>query len=179
MRSRPNTARWTSSRTLQQADRAYVQHVGFEPTPLKIAERRLRGDVKDAPALAPDRDALPAADPASAAVRAALGVIPWDAPPPAGVWPPGVLEALGRVEPPLTAAAARQPEVFLDGLQILRRLRAGEGAATADADALRPLERALWRLLPPATPLPGRPPDSAPALTNAYFQALRDGEKTR
>ena len=34
---------------LQQSARAYVQHVGFEPPPLKVAQRRLKGDVAGVP----------------------------------------------------------------------------------------------------------------------------------
>ena len=162
---------------LQQSDRAYVQHVGFEPEPLKIAERRLKGDAAGAPALALDRDALPPSDPAVEAVRAVLGSVPWNAPPSA--WTPETLDALRRAEPALTGAATRRPEAFLDGLQILRRLRAGEGAAVSTADALRPLERALWRLLPPASALPERAAEPEPAMADAYDKTLKGAEAKR
>ncbi len=157
---------------LQQSARAYVQHVGFEPAPLRIDERRLKGDATGAPALASETDALPPGDPSSGAVRAALATVPWAAPP--GVWPPETLDALRQVEPVLTAAATRQPETFLDGLQTLRRVRAGDAVSTADA--LRPLERALWRLLPAATGLPARGSESAPSMADAYAKALQDTE---
>ncbi len=162
-------------KNLQQSARAYVQHVGFEPAPLKIDERRLKGDATGAPALASDKDALPPADPSSGAVRAALSTVPWTAPP--AVWPPEILDALRQVEPVLTAAATRQPEMFLDGLQTLRRVRAGD--AVAGADALRPLERALWRLLPASNELPVRGSEPAPTMADAYAKALRDAEAKR
>ena len=160
---------------LQQSARAYVQHVGFEPAPLRIDERRLKGDAAGAPALASDKDALPPADPALGAVRAALANLPWAAPP--GTLPSGALDALRAVEPVLTAAATRQPETFLDGLQTLRRVRAGE--AGTDADALRPLERALWRLLPAFNELPARGSESVPGMADAYARALQDAEAKR
>ena len=149
---------------LQQSARAYVQHVGFEPAPLKIDERRLKGDATGAPAVASDKDAPPPTDPALGVVRAALAAFP-------------SLDALRPVEPVLTAAATRQPEVFLDGLQTLRRVCAGDGAM--NADALRPLQRALWRLLPPATGLPVRGSESVPSMADAYAKALQDTEDTR
>ncbi len=153
-----------------------MQHVGFDAAPLKVAERRLQGDAAGVPPRSIVPRCLPPADPAVASVRAALAGIPWNTPPPAGGWPPETLDALRRVEAPLTAAATRRPEVFLDGLQILRRLRAGEGPAPADAAGLRPLERALWRLLPTASARPDRAPEAAPPLTEAYLKALQDEE---
>ena len=67
---------------LQQSARAYVQHVGFEPPPLKVAQRRLKGDVTDVPPRAARADPLPPDDPALGAVRAALADLPWHRLPP-------------------------------------------------------------------------------------------------
>ena len=172
MHSRPSTARWTSSRTSSKARGRMCRHVGFEPAPLKIAERRLQGDATGAPALASDQDTLPPSDPALVNVRAALAAVSWNDPPVR--WLPETLDALRRAEPALTAAATRRPEVFLDGLQVLRRLLSGDFPTAPDA--LRPLEQALLRRLPPVSSLTDRALEPAPALSNAYFKALGAGE---
>ena len=149
---------------LQQTARAYVQHVGFEAPPIKVAQRRLTGDAGDAPSRGSVPDVLPPADPAAVAARTALAGLPWDG---GGALDAEEVAALRQAEPALTAAATRQPEVFLAGLQTLRRAVAGE--VVADQAALR---RALLRLLPPARPLPGRAAEGDPALAGEYFRAL-------
>ena len=159
---------------LQQSARAYVQHVGFEPPPLKVAQRRLKGDVTDVPPRAARADPLPPDDSSVAAVRAALADLPWQR------LPPMVLTAeetdlLRQVQPALTQAATRQPETFLDGLQALRQRL----AASEDDGPLPPaLEPALLRLLPPAGPLPARAADASPALARAYADALQNTSST-
>ena len=153
---------------LQQSARAYVQHVGFDAPPLKIDERRLKGDAADVPPRLSEPDAAPTADAAQAAVRAALAGLP-----PAG---PARQETLRRVEPALTAAATHRPDDFLPGLQALRRLATAGAGDAADAADLPVLERALLRLLPPATPLPERPPEVDPSLAASYFRALQSHE---
>ena len=151
---------------LQQSARAYVQHVGFDPAPLKIDERRLKGDAADVPARLTEPNPAVTTDAAQADVRAAL----------AG---PGSAETLRRVEPALTAAATRQPDEFLPGLQALHRLLAATAASGGNDEDARALESALLRLLPPARALPGRIVDAAPALDGPYFQALQAGEARR
>ena len=143
---------------LQQSARAYVQHVGFDAPPLKIEERRLKGDATGAPDRLPAPNEVPPPDSARVAVRAALAALPLAGPLRA--------DTLRRVEPILTAAATRRPDDFLPGLQSLRRLLAD---GSADAADLPPLERALLRLLPPANPLPTRAPDAAPIARRALF----------
>ena len=149
---------------LQQTARAYVQHVGFEAPPLKVAQRRLTGDASDVPARGSVADALPPADPAVMAAREALAGLPSDE---RSTTDAGEVAALRQVEPALTAAATRQPEVFLPGLQALRQTVAG--GTGGDHTALR---RALLRLLPPARPLPERGLEADPALAGKYFRAL-------
>ncbi len=149
---------------LQQTARAYVQHVGFEAPPIKVAQRRLTGDASDVPARGSVPDTLPPADPATAAARGALAGLPWDE---QATVDAGEAAALRQVEPALTAAATRQPDVFLPGLQVLRQIVAGD--AGRDFAALR---RALLRLLPPARPLPERAAETDPTLAGKYFLAL-------
>ena len=150
---------------LQQSDRAYVQHVGFDAPPINVAQRRLRGETVGIPARTEVKNTLPPTDPAVASVRAALlsltdtGTVPAD--------------ALGKIEPALTAAATRQPDEFLPGLQALRRRRAGQADPVGEQPAL---QRALLRLLPPANPLPARADEPAPALVARYRQDLQPEE---
>ncbi len=152
---------------LQQSDRAYVQHVGFEAPPLKIDERRLKGDEADAPPQLAPAGVPPPSDAARESVRAALASL--------SIKGSARLETLRRVEPALTAAATRQPDDFLPGLQSLRRLLANAGT---DADDVPLLERALLRLLPPVYPLPSRAVEAAPALAAPYFKTLQTGNVT-
>ena len=149
---------------LQQTARAYVQHVGFEAPPIKVAQRRLTGDAGDVPSRGLMTDVLPPTDPATAAAREALAGLPWDE---RAMTDAGEVAALRQVEPALTAAATRQPDVFLPGLQVLRQTVAG--SAAGDRAALR---RALLRLLPPTRPLPERAAEGDPALAGKYFRAL-------
>ena len=161
-------------KNLQQSARAYVQRVGFEPPPLKVAERRFKGDVADVPPVAARADTLPPGDPALAAVRRALATLPWHRSPPVAlsVGDAGLLETL---EPALTAAATDRPDRFLAGLQALRQLRAG-GSDGVSAQ-LPALEAALLRLLPPATWLPSRGLGAATTLSRAYAEALAEPAK--
>ena len=151
---------------LQQSVRAYVQHVGFDAPPIKVAERRLTGDESDVPARGSVLDVLPPGDPAAQAAREALG----------GTGTPAVA-TLRRVEPALTAAATRQPEVFLPGLQALRRVTANGGRTDGDPEEGNVLRRALLRLLPPARPLPDRFEETDPALAKSYLQTADNPER--
>ena len=150
---------------LQQSARAYVQHVGFDAPPIQVAQRRLQGDATDVPPRTNVPNSLPPTDSAVTSIRAALSALSQSAPVSPETWQ--------AVEPALTAAATRQPDDFLPGLQALRRLRA-EG--TDFARELPVVQRALLRLLPPAQPLPDRVDDPAPRLSTSYFQALQTGE---
>ncbi len=147
-------------KALQQSARAYVQHVGFEAPPLKVMERRLKGDVENVPARGTVINPVAVNDP-SAAIRAAL----------AGLARSGTLsgEAMEAVQGPLAAAAAKQPEEFLAGAQTLRKLPAGGKVSVED---LAVVQRALLRLLPPANMLPARREEPVPGLAVRYYQAL-------
>jgi hypothetical protein len=142
---------------LQQADRAYVQRVGFEAAPLDVARRRLRGDVDDVPLRATSLATAPVTNGEPKAVRALLR----DAVP--------QLDALARAEPALVRAATEQPEKFVTALEELRRLRAGSAPSAAGASTL---ESALLQLLPTARRAPARPEEVSPALAAPYFQRI-------
>jgi hypothetical protein len=106
---------------LQQADREYVQRVGFEATPLDVAGRRLRGDVTGVPERAVSDVAVPSSNEELEGRARVLQLAPWRATERA-LTPPE-LEALERAEPALVRAATDEPEKFLAGLEELRRLQ--------------------------------------------------------
>ena len=153
---------------LQQSARAYVQHVGFDAPPIKVAQRRLQGDATGVPPLTNVPNSLPPTDPAVQSIRSALSALTQSAPVAPETWQ--------AVELALTAAATRQPDDFLPGLQALRLLRADHPNSARELPAV---ESALLRLLPPAQSLPTRPDDLHPALSTPYLQALETGEAAR
>lgn len=161
----------TILKALQQSARAYVQRVGFEAAPLKIKERRLQGDLTAVTRLESALESPPNPEAADEDVRTALRVISWGRT--SGALPASEIETLRRVESRLGDAAIRDPTDALAGLQALRRL----GAANADLSVELPaLERALWKLLPPARALPSRADELSPELSRAYFQSLKSEE---
>ena len=158
-------------KALQQSARAYVQRVGFEAAPLKIDERRLKGDLAAVARLERALESPVRTDADDDLVRDALRVVAWGRT--EGFPPVAELAALRRIEPRLTEAATRNPASALAGLQSLRQLL-GDGADVSRE--LPVLERALWKLLPAARALPSRPDESSPALSEAYFRNLESEE---
>lgn len=143
---------------LQQADRVYVKRVGFEPAPLKVDERRLRGELDAIPKTALSAVPLPARRDEIAALHAALAQLDRDG--------PAAPEVGAHVDAQLTAAAQREPERFVLALELWRR----SGPRTAAESAT--LRAALWSLLPAAQAAPQTSPEPAPALARKYFEAL-------
>jgi hypothetical protein len=142
---------------LQQADRTYVQRVGFEAAPIDEARRRLRGEAEDVPLRANSSAAAPVTNEEVESVRALLRLsVPQ-------------LEALARTEPVLARAATKQPERFVPALEELRRLHAG-GERSASGAAM--LEAALLQLLPPARHAPARQQEVSPVLAAPYFERI-------
>lgn len=148
-------------KALQQADRVYVRRIGYEPAPLKEAERRLRGELASIPARAQDRVPTPEPDPDAPALRAALAAIGREREMPLPA------EAAGRVEARLVGAALENPDTTLPALELWRRRAAGLGMAERDT-----LRRALWSLLPKSDESPRRPAEAAPTLARRYDEAL-------
>ncbi len=152
-------------KALQQADRLYVKRVGYEPAPLKIAERRLRGELDAIPQRAQDQMALPEKNAAAITLATALTAMGHAAEAPL------TAEGAAMVDSQLVAAARERPETFIGALEIWRRRMSGLTAG--DRDRLR---QALWSLLPPAQEKPRRSAESAPALARDYFEALWTNE---
>jgi hypothetical protein len=149
-------------KALQQADRVYVKRVGYEPAPIKVDERRLRGELDTIPkrATSTPPQVPPSVD--AMAVSAAIGVLGE-----ASVVPIPE-EMAAAVEAQLVANAQERPETLVAAFELWRRRSSGT-LTPAERAALR---RALWSLLPPVTELPHRRGESAPALAAEYIEAL-------
>jgi hypothetical protein len=158
-------------KALQQSARAYVQRVGFEPAPLKIAERRLQGDVAKVERLARADESPQRANDLNQPVSEALRVVWWQRV--AGNLTAPEIQVLRHAEPRLMEVATTDPDAALAGLQALRRLIGGNANVVVELPAL---ERALWKLLPAAQPLPRRATDSSPDLSRLYFRSLQSEE---
>jgi len=148
-------------KALQQADRVYVKRVGFEPAPLKVAERRLRGELEAIPSRAFGDVPVPERSADTAALGAALA---WTGGAGETSLPNDVVTA---VDARLVAAAREKPEAFVHALEIWRRR--AQRLSDVDRAVLR---KAIWSLLPPLNPEPTRLNEPAPALSRAYAEAL-------
>ncbi len=152
---------------VQQAARAYVRRVGFEPPPLEPDRKRLTGDLSKIgrPSVARElnaRDSL-------SAVRAALAVVRRLAA--GGTSQPGDAAVLERAGQELAASAVENPGRHLETLTRLRELLESRGGTTCDA-CLAPLEAGLVQALPAPTPAAGAP-DQPSSVARRYFDLLR------
>ena len=159
---------------IQQSARAYVQHVGFEPAPLKIDRRRLQGNVSEVSKRVAVEQTLAPDDPALVSVRRLLQDVVWHSE--LDALTAEQRQSLGRVQPALTAAATRQPELYLSPLQTLRSLAARSWPASEQEVA--GLQKALLHLLPPASAQPVRRHDAGRGAA-LYFQALEKLEERK
>lgn len=148
-------------KALQQADRVYAARIGYEPTPLKVDERRLRGELDRIPRRAQIATPVPPNSAEAAALTTAISAL--------GATTPAPLPAdvSAQVESRLVAAAQERPEIFVTALELWRR-----PDAAADPAQRQPLLRALWSLAPSAPELPRRPAVAVPTLTREYVDAL-------
>lgn len=144
---------------LQQADRVYVARTGFEPAPINLEQRRLRGELEAIPARA--AGAMPVApdNPAAEALRAILALAELGGSIPT--------ELADQVEAQLSRAVQERPELYIPVLERWRRRTEG-----LKPDERQTVRRALLSLLPPAQPRPERPSPAGAALERAYFDQL-------
>lgn len=148
-------------KALQQADRVYVKRIGFEPAPVRIDERRLRGDLADIPAQAVSTLPRPLENEAVTAVRRALTLLGEQ-----GLHPGN--QADDRlVAAALASAAQNDPGRFVQPLEIWKR----HGLNVSDPDQRRLVRAALWTLMPPSTITPARERDASD-LGRRYSDAL-------
>lgn len=148
-------------KALQQADRLSVSRLGSEPPPLRLEERRLRGDLEAIPASTPGTSTSPRGDPEAAALRSAVASLTGAA---TGPLPP---ELAARVEDLLWRAAQAQPDRYLPALELWR-----SRDPRPPASALDTIRQAVWSLLPAAEEFPRRRPPSQPGLEQRYADAM-------
>ena len=154
-------------KALQQGSRLYVQRVGFEPAPLDLDGRRLKGDLAGVGPSGSFEEAAPQADAEAGRIRSALAAVDWSR---AGEpLDTAQLRLLSGAEPLLTRAATRDPEANVAALEALRRAVAERSLPAGAPDTL---QKALLRLLPPAELLPALRREDAPSLSAPYLRAL-------
>ena len=166
--SRPSEALPAEKRALeilkviQQADRLSVGRVDSESTPLRMEERRLRGELDAIPASVPGTPPTPRNDPDANALRLAVASLLGSG---AGLIPP---DQAARVEELLWHAAQAQPERYLPALEQWRSRE-----ATVKLSGLEALRKAMGSLLPATEEAPVRRRSSSrPSLENRYAEAL-------
>ena len=153
---------------VQQSSRAYVKKTGFDPPPIKANELRLKGDLSKVQAVRNQKDhekvvTFPATRQALrwiAEQRESVGYQPVDA---------AMLEKAGQE---LAREALRTPGQYLAALRELRKL-INDQARPPCPECLATVEKALWQLLPPATPAPAQLRSQRNGLGEAYFRKLQ------
>ncbi len=150
-------------KAIQQADRLSVGRVGSELPPLRLEERRLRGELDAVPASAHGTPTASrrVSDPDADALRRAVAGL-------AGPAPGRIPEELAaRVEDRLWSAAQAQPDRYLPALQLWR-----SRAAPLPSSALDTIRHTVWSLLPPTEESPHRRPPNRPGLDQRYADAV-------
>ena len=154
-------------KALQQADRSYVQRVGFEAAPIDFGARRLRGETAEVPERSVSDVAAVELTQAEADVREMLQRAPWTRD--GRSLETREREALRRIESVLAERAQNGSELSLGALTQIRRVTAGDALAS---DEQLKLEAALLQLLSPATKQPKRLSEIAPSLAESYSGKL-------
>jgi hypothetical protein len=154
-------------KALQQADRISVRRVGFDPPPIKIDERRLKGDLETIPESAVGTIPVPARDENTHALRQAIASLSDPQAAPLGS------ESIARVDALLVKAVQTQSDRYLHALQDWRSRDFARRAAesTSSPDALR---HALWSLTSPLEEPPQRRPELNQGLEIRYLDALNE-----
>lgn len=151
---------------VQQHSRVYVQRVGFEPTPIKVDEKRLRGDLakifhRRAQKKFSENSTLPN-------VRLALSLLQKLESVNADE-----IKILERAGQDLARAALEHPGRYLKALQDLRTLIRGlNDKKNFCHDCILTVEQAFWNLLPVEKPMPTQLRTSGFGLSKLYFQKM-------
>ena len=151
---------------VQQHSRVYVQRVGFEPTPIKVDEKRLSGDLAKIFHRRAKKDF--AENPTLPNVRQALPLLrKLEA---ANAHDIKILERAGQ---DLARVAIEQPGRHLKALQDLRTLITNiNEKKDFRSDCVSTVEQAFWNILPPEKPIPTRQTTSDLGLSRLYFQKM-------
>lgn len=153
---------------VQQQSRAYVQRVGFAPSPIKIDEKRLSGDlaaindrhaqkqIEETKVFANIRRALPLLErlQTSRKMLTSREI--------------QILEAAGQE---LARQVMAQPSRHLQALQDLRTLITGvDNKSEFCRECLLSVQRTLWNILPAADPVPSKNDKPRSSLSDRYFE---------
>ncbi len=155
---------------VQQRSRAYVQRVGFEPSPIKVDEKRLSGDL----AAIDDRHAQKQIEEAKAfaSIRRALPLLQrlqTSRAMPTSI-EAQILEAAGQE---LARQMMAQPGRHLQALQDLRTLITDiDNKGEFCLECLLSVQRAFWNILPVTDPVPSRSGKSRSTLSTRYFEKI-------
>jgi hypothetical protein len=155
---------------VQQRSRAYVQRVGFEPSPIKVDEKRLTGDlatinnrhaqkqIEAVKVFANIRRALPLLQQLQTS-RATLSSTEAQ-----------ILETAGQE---LARQAMAEPGRHLQALQDLRTLITDiDNKSAICRECLLSLQGAFWNILPAADPVPFKNDKSRSTLSARYFEKI-------
>ena len=153
---------------LQQRSRIYVQKVGFETPPLEPEKIRLTGELEDIQTHTRE-DSQQSEDPLASAALNLLTELRL------GNSSPGSIrdEAHALLRSAMAHEATRDPQ-FLLALEALDNWAAGQ---RVNRDEQGSLETALWQLVPPPEPRPGRRRISEDRLAEMYRAALAAGQR--
>jgi hypothetical protein len=155
---------------VQQHSRVYVQRVGFEPTPIKVDEKRLRGDLSKINNRRHQKDlaenkSLPNVRQAVRLLQRLKSSSP--------VVRPRDAKILEKAAQELARFAVEQPGRHLQALQSLRELITSlDDRKKFCHDCLAVVEPALWNLLLPEKPAPTRQTASSLGLSRLYFKKI-------
>jgi hypothetical protein len=155
----------------QEAARAYVLRVGFEPPPLEPDRKRLTGTL--VAIRNPSRTRTVTVPPTLPALRAGLDIVQRLRS--GGPRRNGDVAALEQAGREIGRLAIDQPSRHLETLRDLRTLIASvDSSGTVCSLCLLRVERGIWRALPTPEPAQaGRRNDAG--LARTYFELLRDG----
>ncbi len=158
---------------IQQASRIYVERVGFEPPAIKVAEKRLTGELDAIGSPVVQRPAAgEEAFPAIAAALPILEVLRRARRPPL----PSEYSRLQAAGEELATLALEQPGAYLKALQQLRSVMEYTEAPERLATYLDELMVVFWQLLPDQEQQPLRVNTREGKLRDLFLQEIRQSE---
>jgi hypothetical protein len=155
---------------VQQRSRLYVQRVGFEPSPIKVEEKRLTGDLSKISDRRSNKES--SEEKSFPAIRRALPLVQKLklSQQSLTIEEKHILENAGNE---LAHFAIEQPGRHLEALGDLRKLiLSAINKQELCADCLLSIERSFWQILPPEQPIPSSQRQTHSALSNNYFKKI-------
>ncbi len=154
---------------VQQSSRTYVRKTGFETPPIKEAEKRLQGELKDIQKPVQSRKVTPHVQFEN--IRSASMALEQPIVPP---YKQSLIQLLESAGQELGLAAIEQPGRYMLALQSLRSLIvAMEANQAIDRADLRQVRSAFIELVPQAKQSPRATGTSGNPLVNRYFSTIR------